>query len=137
MALAPRNLDVSDVNNDILNRMAGDEHVYYSVDEVIQECGADPDNDMPVTPEFLRSINSSSLPPGELRLKAGCPLILLQNLSPSQGLCNRTRMVLAHAGERVLEVRILGGDHDGKMAFIPLETVQRESRGTREWQVIV
>jgi hypothetical protein len=28
-------------------------------------------------------------------------------------------MVLTHAGERVLEVRILGGDHDGKTAFIP------------------
>ena len=119
MILAPRNLDVSDVNNAILNRMAGDEHVYYSVDEVIQERGADPEDDMPVTPEFLRSINSSSLPPGELQLKVGCPLILLQNLSPFQGLCNGTRMVLTRAGERVLEVRILGGDHDGKMAFIP------------------
>jgi hypothetical protein len=119
MILAPQNLDVSDVNNNILNRMAGDEHVYYSVDEVIQEHGADPEDDMPVTPEFLRSINSSSLPPGELRLKVGCPLILLRNLSPSQGLCNGTRMVLTHARERVLEVRILGGDHDSKTAFIP------------------
>ena len=120
MVLAPCNLDVSDVNN-ILNHMASDEHVYYcySVNEIIQEHGADPDDDMPVTPEFLHSINSSSLPPGELQLKVGCPLILLRNLSPSQGLCNGTRMVLTCAREQVLEVCILGGDHDGKMAFIP------------------
>ena len=69
--------------------------------------------------EFLRSIKASGLPPGELRLKRGCPLILLRNLAPAQGLCNGTRLILRNAAGRVLQVEILGGDHHGELTFIP------------------
>ena len=34
-------------------------------------------------------------------------------------LCNGTRMVITHMGNRVLEVRLIGGERDGQMAFIP------------------
>ena len=37
--------------------------------------------------EFLRAQNPSSLPPAKLKLKVGCPIILLRNLFP-EGLCN-------------------------------------------------
>lgn len=70
-------------------------------------------------PEFLRSLSASGLPPGELRLKVGAPLILLRNLAPSRGLCNGTRMVVVRMSDRALEVRIMGGDHDGELAMIP------------------
>jgi hypothetical protein len=119
MILAPRNTDVSDVNDALLDRMTGDTKTYYSADEVIHEPGADGDSNLPITPEFLRSVNSTSLPPGELKIKIGCPLILLRNLSPSHGLCNGSRMIVLQMSERVLQVRLLGGDHDGEVAFIP------------------
>lgn len=118
LILAPRNHDVYDLNNEILSRMDGEERIYYSADNVISEGDSEAD-DMPVPPEFLRSINSSSLPPGELKIKVGCPLILLRNLCPSRGLCNGTRMIVRRAGERVLEVQLIGGDHHGDIAFIP------------------
>jgi hypothetical protein len=118
--LAPRNSDVNDVNEILLDRMAGDVTTFYSADQIIREPGTDDNGDMPVTPEFLRSINSTSLPPGELRLKIGCPLILLRNLSPSNGLCNGSRMTVVGISNRVLEVRIIGGDHDGELALIPV-----------------
>jgi hypothetical protein len=69
--------------------------------------------------EFLRSMNSSSLPPGELKIKNGCPLILMWNLSPSNGLCNGSCMIILRMSERVLEVQLIGGDHNGELAFIP------------------
>lgn len=69
--------------------------------------------------EFLRSLNPSGLPPGELRIKVGCPLILLRNLSPARGLCNGTRMVVTRMSDRILEARIVGGDHNGEIALIP------------------
>jgi DNA replication protein DnaC len=119
MILAPRNADVSDINGTILDHMAGETHTFYSANEVIHEDGADGPDDIPLTPEFLRSINASNLPPGELHIKKGCPLILLRNISPSQGLCNGTRVIVTNVGVRVLEVRIIGGDHDGQVAFIP------------------
>ena len=51
------------------------------------------------------------------------PLILLRNLAPQQGLCNGTRVTLIRASPRILEVKIMGGDHDGEMALIPRITL--------------
>ena len=119
MILAPRNIDVDEINQEILGRMAGDSRRYISADELIREPGADPRNDEPIPVEYIRSVNSSSLPPGDLNLKIGCPVILLRNLSPSQGLCNGTRMVITQMGDRVLEVRLLGTERDGQTALIP------------------
>ena len=115
--LAARNIDVSDTNDAVLQRMSGDAKTYISADTIIEEAGADilQQNGAPPVPvEFLRSINSASLPPGELVLKIGCPIILLRNLAPSQGLCNGTRMVIKRMSDRVLEVVLIGGDHHGK-----------------------
>jgi hypothetical protein len=114
------------MNEDVLGKMAGDQRIYYSADKMVQEVGADgePDGDDPPLPvEFLRSINNASLPPGELALKVGCPLILLRNLAPAHGLCNGTRMVLLRMSDRVLEVKLVGGDHDGKTSLIPRITL--------------
>ena len=80
MILAPRNVNVAQLNESILNRMAGGSCQYVSADSIIEEAGANPMNAEPIPVEVLRSINSSSLPPGELNLKIGCPVILLRNL---------------------------------------------------------
>ncbi|KDR70857.1 hypothetical protein GALMADRAFT_47380, partial [Galerina marginata CBS 339.88] len=44
---------------------------------------------------------------------------LLRNLDPAQGLCNGTRLVITKMGGRVLEARVLGGEHDGELVMIP------------------
>src|ERR1700692_1994557 len=49
--------------------------------------------------------------------------MLLCNLDPSNGLCNGTRMVLLDIRPMVLRCRILGGDHAGKVVFIPRITL--------------
>ena len=125
MILAPRNNDVDDMNNKLLNMMSGEEQVFYSADTVAREAGADNEtSDINTFPtEFLHSLTASGLPPGELRLKPGCPLILLRNLSPPRGLCNGTRLILTRMSNRVLEVKIIGGDHHGKTEFIPRITL--------------
>lgn len=43
MILAPRNINVGEINQEILDRMAGDSHQYISADEIIREPGADPE----------------------------------------------------------------------------------------------
>ena len=86
--------------------MGGEEIVSISADSVDWEAGADGDLNEALPVEYLRSLDASGFPPGELRMKPGCPLILLRNLSPANGLCNGTRMVLLRATERVLEVRL-------------------------------
>lgn len=119
MILAPRNTDVSDLNEKMLSLMDGETRQYFSADTIVHEPGADPANAEPIPPEVLRSIEEPGHPPGELNLKIGCPIILLRNLSPSRGLCNGTRLIVTRLGHRVIEGRILGGDHNAEHAFIP------------------
>ena len=125
MILAPRNSDVGDLNRQILNLMSGEEEVFLSVDSIVDEAGVDDGSRGHDTfpAEFLRTLNPPGLPPGELRLKPGCPIILLRNLCPSQGLCNGTRMVVVRTSRRVLEAKLIGGEHHGETAFIPRITL--------------
>ena len=125
MILAPRNSDVGELNRRILELVSGEEEVFLSADSVVDEAGVDdgsPGHDT-FPAEFLRTLNPPGLPPGELRLKPGCPIILLRNLCPAQGLCNGTRMVVVRMSRRVLEVRLIGGEHHGEHAFIPRITL--------------
>lgn len=120
MILAPRNADVSELNNTVLDAMAGEKRIFISAEELItDDAHPTPDQSHPIPAEFLRSINASGLPPGELPIKVGCPLILLRNLSAKDGLCNGTRMIVTKMSNRVLEVQILGGEHNGEIALIP------------------
>ena len=128
--LAPWNKDVHGINEDILNRMGGEEVTFISADSVDREAGADGDLNEALPVEFLRSLDASSLPPGELKLKPGCLLILLRNLSPANGLCNRTRMVLLWATGWVLEVQLLCGNHNGEIALIPRITLTPSAKNS-------
>ena len=45
--------------------------------------------------------------------------MLLRNLSPKEGLCNGTRLVVTNLGRRCIEGRILGGQFHGQIRLIP------------------
>jgi ATP-dependent DNA helicase PIF1 len=53
--------------------------------------------------------------------QVGCPIILLRNLSPRQGLANGTRLIVVELGRHVIKAKIMTGsdDHIGKVVFIP------------------
>ena len=120
--LAPKNTDVDHLNSTVLGDMPGAEAVFYSADSIESEPGADSmQESIPV--EFLRSLDASGLPSGELHLKPGCPLILLRNLAPGRGLCNGTRLIFKRSTQHLLVVEILGGKHHGELAFIPRITL--------------
>jgi hypothetical protein len=63
--------------------------------------------------EYLNTINVPNLPPHELNIKVGAPIILLRNLEPFGGMCNGTHMGVARCGGRVVECEILTGKHAG------------------------
>ena len=97
----------------IVPRFPGEQSIHMSVDKV----NTDTAHTYPV--KFLNSLNTSGLPLACLALKPGCPLMLLCNLDPANGLCNGTCMVLLEVRTIVLRCRILGGDHAGNIIFIP------------------
>ena len=55
----------------------------------------------------------------KLELKIGCPVMVLKNLDAANGVCNGSRGILTRYGNRVLEIRLLTGDHAGETVFIP------------------
>ena len=91
--------------------MSGGVQSYHSADTAVTDEAADGEFQYPV--EFLNNINGSGLPLSNLSLKVGAPIMILRNLDPSAGVCNGTRATLTHCTNRVLEARILGGDHAG------------------------
>ena len=86
--LSGRNDDVDEINQRVLDIFPGQETVYWSTDKIIEEELDDATTLYPV--EFLQNFNASGLPRAKLTLKVGCPLMLLRNLDPANGLCNGT-----------------------------------------------
>ncbi|XP_023734550.1 uncharacterized protein LOC111882412 [Lactuca sativa] len=87
--------------------------IYYSVDEAID------DKNGFYLLEFLNSISVNGLPPHYLRLKVGCPIILLRNIDPANGLCNGTRLICRSFQQNVIDAEIAVGQHAGKRIFLP------------------
>ncbi|KAL4583163.1 hypothetical protein LXL04_007729 [Taraxacum kok-saghyz] len=52
-------------------------------------------------------------------LKVGCPIILLRNIDPSNGLCNGTRLICKSFQMNVIGAEIAVGHHAGKRVFLP------------------
>ncbi|XP_021991141.1 ATP-dependent DNA helicase PIF1-like [Helianthus annuus] len=111
--LTTRNETVDEINDHMIDLFQGDAKVYYSFDT------ADDDKQNLYPTEFLNSLTISGLPPHKLRLKTGCPIILLRNIDPSNGLCNGTRLICKAFAPNVIDAEIAIGDHKGKRVFLP------------------
>ena len=118
--LSSLNADVDSLNKTVLERFPGASHTFHSIDFIPtsdQNGEDDPLLNYPV--EYLNDINCSGMPPADLELKVGCPVMILKNLDASSGVCNGSRGILTRHGRRVLEVRLLTGHHAGESVLIP------------------
>ena len=121
MLLTARNEDVHKTNAHVLQRFPGEAQIYTSADSI--DYSGDEQEVVLYPVEYLNGINASGLPLAKLTLKVGCPLIILRNLNPGQGVCNGTRGVLTKMTRRVLEVRLLTGENAGQCILIPRITL--------------
>ena len=111
--LAPTNEEVNKLNSELLKQIHGEEKCYNSVDTV-----TDPEQAATFPPDFLNSQNLPNMPPHELRLRVGCPIMLLRNLD-APTLCNGTRLAVKKLHNNVIEATILTGQGKGQTTFIP------------------
>jgi ATP-dependent DNA helicase PIF1 len=109
-------VDVDAINNAVLQILPSESKIYSSADSAFNDAGVANDA---LPNEYLNTITVPGMPLHETELKINCPIILLHNLNPYEGLCNGTRMVVTAMAERVIEAQILTGTHAGKKAFIP------------------
>jgi hypothetical protein len=113
--LASKNDDVDDLNHHLLSKFPGQEQVFHSADSIQN----DENGELLYPPEYLNSINCSGLPLAHLALKVGAPVMVLRNLNMAGGVCNGTRGILTRIRNRVLEIRLITGEHAGEKVFIP------------------
>jgi hypothetical protein len=114
--LTLKNDDVDDINEKIVNIFPGQAQEFLSADSV-EDKDFVHQNLYPV--EFLNTLTPSGTPPHRLVLKVGVPIILLRNISPIEGLCNGTRLIVRGFQRHVIDAEILTGSHLGKRVFIP------------------
>jgi len=72
-----------------------------------------------LTSEFLNSLKVSGLPNHGIRLKVGCPVMLLRNLDPKGGLMNGTRLQITQMCDKIIEAVIITGDRVGHKVLLP------------------
>ena len=105
--LSTRNEHVDNLNARMIGKFPGNEKIYYSHDFVDD----DSTNNYPL--DFLNSITPNGLPPHELKIKKNCPIILLRNLDPHNGLCNGTRLIVKAFEDNAIDCEIVNGQHAG------------------------
>lgn len=115
--LCSTNDEVDMMNQTACKLLPGNLHELYSADSVFVQESDEEANTYPI--EFLNSVCLPGMPPHQLSLKVGSPVILLRNLNPKAGLCNGTRMQILEIGHRVLKVRLSNGSHSGETCYIP------------------
>lgn len=90
--LTMRNVSVNDFNSFLLQQMRGEIYTFNAINTTDSDDPVRGINPLPA--EYLQSLETAGLPPSQLLLKKGAPVMLLRNLYPKQGLCNGTRLTI-------------------------------------------
>jgi hypothetical protein len=113
--LTPRNKDAQMINNSITEKIQGHAKIFKSADSTCNEAS----NNCILPEEFLNSLNPSGVPPHELILKVGIPIVLIRTIAPKAGLHNGTRLRIDALQQFVITATILSGQCKGNQVKIP------------------
>ena len=112
--LAPHNCEANEINDFILDKFPGQVHDLWAIDKAIN-----PDTEMAMEEsypsEVLHSANPSGFPQAHLKLKIGCPIIVLRNVHSEEGICNGTRGIVMQISTQIIEILL----HDGETYMLP------------------
>ncbi|KAI8573285.1 hypothetical protein RHMOL_Rhmol01G0266500 [Rhododendron molle] len=72
----------------------GNRYTYLAADKMSKDDGMDRSIINQYPNEYLNPLDPTGLPPFKLKLKVDCPIILLRNIAPKDGLYNGTRMMM-------------------------------------------
>jgi len=116
--LAPTLEVVEKVNDYVMMLIPRDGREYLSCDSV---CKVDADvgiNQRWITTEFLNDIKCLRIPNHKFHLKRGVPVMLLQNIDISSGLCNGTRLIVGELGKYIIGALIATGPRASEKVYI-------------------
>ncbi|PIA58587.1 hypothetical protein AQUCO_00500491v1 [Aquilegia coerulea] len=84
--LSPRKDDVSVINVSTINLLPGESYEFLAADSIIEKDIEVENRGNRITSDSLNSLDPSSLRSFNLQLKIGCPIMLLCDLQPRDGL---------------------------------------------------
>lgn len=111
--LSAKNVDVNELNLKIQHLLPEELVSYKSIDTVCDDTEA-----VNFPTEFLNSLDLPGMPPHNLQIKVGSPVILLRNLNPPR-LCNGTRLFITKLMKNVIEAIIFNGKFRGEIVLLP------------------
>lgn len=111
--LAPTNEVVQDINDYVMSLLPGDSTEYLSSDSICPDEGDIVNREDVYSVEFLNSIKASGIPNHSIKLKVGCPIMLLRNIDQSAELCNGTRLIVTDLAQHVIQARMISGNNVG------------------------
>jgi hypothetical protein len=112
--LTPKNDAVDMLNAEAMGNFPGAARTYQSADRPIEV-----DQAAIYPTEFLNTLTPQGLPPHELTLKVGCPIMLLRNFNSRLGLANGTRLIVRKLDNWVIQAQVITGTNVGAIVLIP------------------
>ncbi|XP_026445213.1 ATP-dependent DNA helicase PIF1-like [Papaver somniferum] len=103
---------VQKTNAEAMKKLDRDMYTYLVADKLSTD---DAGNIPHLSSEYLQNLNPPGMPQFKLDIKVGCPITMLRNLAPSDGLCNGTRLLVTRCGQHVIEAKILTAEKTGEM----------------------
>ncbi|KAL3038294.1 hypothetical protein AAZX31_01G123700 [Glycine max] len=119
VVLASKNEIVDKINDYVLSLIPNHEKEYCSADSIDKSDELLNPAFALLPPEFLYALQTSGTPNHKLKLKVGTPIMLLRNLDQTDGLCNRTRLIITKLGSNVIEAEVITGPNSGNRTYIP------------------
>jgi len=110
---------VEHVNEYMMSLIPGEEKEYLSSDSVCRS-GENSDGQSEwFTAEFLNGIKSYGIQNHRLKLRVGCPVMLMSNIDQAIGLCNGTRLTVTHLGRSTIAAIVITRKRPSTRVFIP------------------
>ena len=103
--LTPLNETVDKINAMAVALKSGDTY---------HKLSADSCDTMYVTTEFMNSCTPPGMPPHDLALKLGAPMILIRNIDPTNGCCNGTRLTVTKLNTYSVQATNMTGAYKGQ-----------------------
>jgi hypothetical protein len=117
--VCPRNETANGINYTILERLQGDAYTFISVDKAIPKSNDGGATELLYPQEYLNTLSFLGMPPHELTLKIGAPIMLLRNLNLGSGLCKGIRMIVTQVYTRLIQAKIVTGTRMGEKVYLP------------------
>ena len=106
----------------MIARLPGEMLLSKSIDSCVED-----DDVAKYDSDYLNKINASGIPPHRLALKVGACIILIRNLSISDGHCNGTRCIIVHLSKHIIKARDLGGGFNTEIIIPRIPMLSKET----------